>query len=1380
MKSDPLPEGRPKAPALEQPAGHRSTYFRFGVGELDSPGESPLDDGAKLAGRCIESIGDTQRFPPRLFLFFPTAAFKPYRPVLLGLRRRLTELGFGGVPLIGSSVATCLSANRPHARERGVLLVCLASPFIKARVAVGEDAQKDHERAVGKILESLGLGTDHEVNARGNLFMYVFLPGVEETGDPTSYRAGEIIEALRRRTHARLPMFGGVSSGGIEPAQGVQFIGDNVCSTAAVVACVTCDIMCGIGLAHGLTETGEALRVTATDEGGHVITGFAEGPLEEVYSRLPDGSFLAEQSRDGDLIVAKPVMQGDAIRLRRRVSKRALLKVMRPDSVAMQQVARQMLERVLRRTHMRESRVAGLIGIGCVGRYRDRELMEFDVEAAVEQALGAFPGAGFAGVYMDGEIGLDALGRSILGNWSVSLLLLADDIPERSDVAIGFDCLADLASQPTAAVSIDEAAAIVMRAVCRAGYPGGMLSLVLKHGEKQWIVGWTALGTTWEQEILRLTRRELPGNDVLALVAVSGKPRFVRDSRDPEEHCDPKAVEAGGVLSQYIFPLQDEQGKTTAVFQVDLGDMRDRAELWEEQETLLVALGNTAAGLLSRVIHTEEVVTSRKLDRLLIDCLDCTTREEAAARFIQGAANVLHAEGHVRLLAPDNTNLRLVGGVGPYYEAAVKEREVIDLNDRSPSAETARTGHSTLCNETADDEGAQHMQERYKEGALGETLRRMRSFANFPIALPGRKPAGLVNICAPAPWFFTESTLRSVADIGQRLGLLLAHVERKQVQQECALQSQFVLSLIPRTEQKAHLNVAIIEHAERLRKAARADVVSFFLWESDRERFVLRTQAGWKDPRWVGAAWYARGEGMTGKLAMNPTPRYIPDLVEFKERTTERPGKYLAEMYGTAPGEGETYEVIAMPLNFRGEPLGIVTMHRKRSLPVADQPSGFAADDEGLLCKAGEALCSYVYALREHDIAEWRYSETMRLREIDGILLKEDSLGSLLGHVTQCIQEQYRTRLCAIYLADPESRRLDLAAQSAREPYSGMVPEQAELGDDFIGRAFATGRIVEHRHPEPEDAKDPAQVRQGGTVGQLCIPLKFGTGTLGVLDMRWKGTPQRSPDRLMAYHDSSYLKNLAEALAGAIGTVRLRLERRESERAAARSRLAVDSMAMALSKSFHQLSKHTEEVQSGLELLAQRKPAAEMNRVMGNCRKSVDAVVHILERARDLGRTLAHLRFAPHRLDVLLHEALNECQRRSEANGIAAHCVTEKLEGMVDAALVLEAFKNVIENAVEAMPNGGRLDVSMQRAGDECVTVIVDTGVGMAREEISRALGRKQADESRSAFTPTGMGLFLARLYCEAHCGDVDVESSPGQGTTVTLVIPLQQVREQS
>ncbi len=104
-----------------------------------------------------------------------------------------------------------------------------------------------------------------------------------------------------------------------------------------------------------------------------------------------------------------------------------------------------------------------------------------------------------------------------------------------------------------------------------------------------------------------------------------------------------------------------------------------------------------------------------------------------------------------------------------------------------------------------------------------------------------------------------------------------------------------------------------------------------------------------------------------------------------------------------------------------------------------------------------------------------------------------------------------------------------------------------------------------------------------------------------------------------------------------------------------------------------------------------------------------------------------------------------------------------------DAELLRQAVLNLVLNAVQAMPEGGRLTVSLERRGDLAHVLVADTGKGIPPEHRNRVF--------QLFFTTrkggSGLGLATTFRIVQLHNGSVDFVSEPGQGTAFRIELPL-------
>ena len=105
----------------------------------------------------------------------------------------------------------------------------------------------------------------------------------------------------------------------------------------------------------------------------------------------------------------------------------------------------------------------------------------------------------------------------------------------------------------------------------------------------------------------------------------------------------------------------------------------------------------------------------------------------------------------------------------------------------------------------------------------------------------------------------------------------------------------------------------------------------------------------------------------------------------------------------------------------------------------------------------------------------------------------------------------------------------------------------------------------------------------------------------------------------------------------------------------------------------------------------------------------------------------------------------------------------------IDASQITKAFSNIIENALESMPNGGNLTLEAKLDNANIITSIKDTGWGIARENLDSVYDPFFTSKTRGA----GLGLTMVHQIVMNHNGELKFDSKEGVGTTVTIRLPV-------
>ena len=129
------------------------------------------------------------------------------------------------------------------------------------------------------------------------------------------------------------------------------------------------------------------------------------------------------------------------------------------------------------------------------------------------------------------------------------------------------------------------------------------------------------------------------------------------------------------------------------------------------------------------------------------------------------------------------------------------------------------------------------------------------------------------------------------------------------------------------------------------------------------------------------------------------------------------------------------------------------------------------------------------------------------------------------------------------------------------------------------------------------------------------------------------------------------------------------------------------------------------------------------------------------------------------------------CTPKRSAPGVAIEraCSDGTLLVEGDGAQLREVFLNLAQNAIQAMPRGGRLTIACSSMPNHRVRVRVeDTGVGIAPENLAKIFELYYTTKESG----TGVGLSMVYRTIQIHNGEIDVESTVGVGTTFIVVLP--------
>ncbi len=203
----------------------------------------------------------------------------------------------------------------------------------------------------------------------------------------------------------------------------------------------------------------------------------------------------------------------------------------------------------------------------------------------------------------------------------------------------------------------------------------------------------------------------------------------------------------------------------------------------------------------------------------------------------------------------------------------------------------------------------------------------------------------------------------------------------------------------------------------------------------------------------------------------------------------------------------------------------------------------------------------------------------------------------------------------------------------------------------------------------------------------------------------------------------------------------------------------------------HEIRNPLSSLSLHIELLEEElTPSGPLAESFALIKADLARVQNVVEDYLSLAR-VPNVRRQPVDVGATLEAIAQEKQAQATEHGVTLHL--EGIQTLGQAALHLftlrRALLNLVDNALEVMPDGGQLTLAGQRTTSHLVLTVQDTGMGIAAEALPRL------------FTPlyttkpggTGLGLYVVQEIVKAHAGTVEVTSTPGSGTTFTIHLPL-------
>ncbi|HEY0944928.1 MAG TPA: two-component system sensor histidine kinase CreC [Opitutaceae bacterium] len=229
----------------------------------------------------------------------------------------------------------------------------------------------------------------------------------------------------------------------------------------------------------------------------------------------------------------------------------------------------------------------------------------------------------------------------------------------------------------------------------------------------------------------------------------------------------------------------------------------------------------------------------------------------------------------------------------------------------------------------------------------------------------------------------------------------------------------------------------------------------------------------------------------------------------------------------------------------------------------------------------------------------------------------------------------------------------------------------------------------------------------------------------------------------------------------------------EEMRAALEGKAYVERYVQALT---HEIKSPLSAIRGAAELLGENPPAAEREKFLGNIRTEAGRVQRIVDQMLQLASLEARKARADMTsfdLAVVARETVDAAQATAQARGVALRIEADAAFVRGDRVLLGQAISNLLHNALEFTPAGGRIELRLATGGDAVRITIDDTGAGIPDFALPRVFERFYSlPRPGSGVKSTGLGLSLVREIAHLHEGEVFVANRRDGGVRAEVRLP--------
>jgi signal transduction histidine kinase len=504
-------------------------------------------------------------------------------------------------------------------------------------------------------------------------------------------------------------------------------------------------------------------------------------------------------------------------------------------------------------------------------------------------------------------------------------------------------------------------------------------------------------------------------------------------------------------------------------------------------------------------------------------------------------------------------------------------------------------------------------------------------------------------------------------------------------------------------------------------------------------------------------------DSISGRAVLERKTIHIPDIVEV---AADYPfGAEISRRIGNRT-------LLATPLYREGQPFGVILLRRKEVRPFSER-------EIALLKTFGDQAAIAIENVRLFNETKEALDQQRASGEVLAAISSSIAdTAPVFERILESCERLFAGRVIAIEVVDADATlRVEKFRGPGRPDHDDYVIGPLIAGTSISADAILSRSVQHHPDLASEDGI-PVRSRRAYADVQvrsvIVAPMMWEGSGIGCISV---GREHAGP---FAHKDIALLRTFADQAVIAIQNARLFREIQDKSR---QLEIANQHKSEFLANMSHELRTPLNAIIGFSEVLLERL-FGELNVKQDDYLKDIHSsgrhLLNLINDILDLSKVEAgrmELDLSTFDLPTAISNATTLIRERAQRHGIALQQdVSAELGDVVaDERKFKQILLNLLSNAVKFTPDGGTIKVSAHREQDNIVVAVHDTGIGIAPEdqeavfEEFRQVGRNYTSKQEG----TGLGLALTRRFVELHGGRINVDSTPGKGSTFTFTLPV-------